>query len=790
MSNFRPNAPFVNYFFKLSPDIESGANVPNAGGTLTFYADDNRSPGGLLATYSDIFDLDNPVVNDNPLELGADGSAPLIYLQDKLYYIEEHDSSGALVRTYEHFYYPYTGGGGGGQGSDAFINYIPDGQFDFPIDFTKTGNTTGKIYDQKTAVAWSWDFLQDANTTTQNFVTFESVADEIIEGSPVNQVVLTSQNVQAGESTKEFRAVIGNVNFSQPSLGQTGQLVVALQALSKLGGAPSIGVKLEKYYGEGGSPTEIEDIADFSITAERVKYWKYFIPSSNAGKTIGDGSTLSLLFQVAPGQICQVAMTNFLCKAGSDSSIEPIYGEEGNALVAAKVWGDAVSNQLATTGLNQIYQRYGYGGVTNVINMSDTGKLFLALKTAVFPDAVRCNGDSYSVSKYNDINIPYARLYQGQPGSIGNAFGSAGDLIITANANVLTFTLAAGGREKSTYTNGTAGAAITVSSITKGLPYGVSCALEAGSSDTVVLTWVDKFVAVAPPYVVDAFAPGDSIASGLGGSDGRIGFVENLPPSTSNIGNFYETYGAFVDGGAFGAQAPGFFTVTDTTIGSAIDAAVSKIVFNKVPNQQYIPTNSNYTGTASGRVVNYYQGFFEWATDPADTYLVGVNARARAIGAGWDQGAITPGVSVSFSIDGKTGAQFAGSQTCVVPLLSTDTIAQAASKFVAAINIPFVDKVTIVSTPAASSYFLFSSDTVDYYAWFKVDAVGTDPAVASRTGVEVDISATDTTTQIATKILNALDALILSYNVPDDTNADHVPSVVPVDCLTGYFIYL
>lgn len=440
--SYRPNAPFVNYFFKLAPDPQNGANIPNAGGTLTFYADENRSPSGLLPTYSDVNPANPPVVNPNPIELGADGSAPLIYFQDRLYYIEEHDSNGALVRTYERFYYPYTNGGSGGGGGTG--NYIPDGQFIFPLDFGKSGNKPGQIYQTQTAVAWATDFIQDAITTTQNFVTFESVANETIDASPPTQIVVTSINAQAGESRKDLRVVIGDVNFSQNN-----KLSISFEGYSKIAGSPAVNLRLEKYYGVGGSDSEIIDIQSFQMTNGRTQYYidEYTLPS-NSGKTIGEGSTLGLLFQVGLGQTCTVALTNLLCCNSVGAGTRPIYPNEGLCVVAAKVVGDAIQQQLSLTTLFTIYQRYGYGGVSNIINVSDTGKLFLAVKTALFPDAVRCTGQAYKTTDYNDINIPYDRLYKGQPGSIGTTFGSTGDLIITSNTNVVTFTLGKGGREK------------------------------------------------------------------------------------------------------------------------------------------------------------------------------------------------------------------------------------------------------------------------------------------------------------------------------------------------------
>jgi len=58
------------------------------------------------------------------------------------------------------------------------------------------------------------------------------------------------------------------------------------------------------------------------------------------------------------------------------------------------------------------------------------------------------------------------------------------------------------------------------------------------------------------------------------------------------------------------------------------------------------------------------------------------------------------------------------------------------------------------------TYFLLDApDGSLYYVWFDEDADPTDPAIAGRTGVEIDYSANDTGTTIAGKIETAIHAL-------------------------------
>jgi flagellar hook-associated protein 3 len=69
-----------------------------------------------------------------------------------------------------------------------------------------------------------------------------------------------------------------------------------------------------------------------------------------------------------------------------------------------------------------------------------------------------------------------------------------------------------------------------------------------------------------------------------------------------------------------------------------------------------------------------------------------------------------------------------------------------------------------VTTGAESSlsggeYFNISSSTTDYYVWYDIDNGSTDPGVAGRTGIEVDISTGDTADQVAAATQSAIDAL-------------------------------
>ncbi len=72
-----------------------------------------------------------------------------------------------------------------------------------------------------------------------------------------------------------------------------------------------------------------------------------------------------------------------------------------------------------------------------------------------------------------------------------------------------------------------------------------------------------------------------------------------------------------------------------------------------------------------------------------------------------------------------------------------------------------VQEITSVTTLAGgaltqSGSFNISSPTTNYYVWYNVDAAGTDPAPAGRTGIEVAVLSGDSADQVAIKTVNAM----------------------------------
>lgn len=108
-----------------------------------------------------------------------------------------------------------------------------------------------------------------------------------------------------------------------------------------------------------------------------------------------------------------------------------------------------------------------------------------------------------------------------------------------------------------------------------------------------------------------------------------------------------------------------------------------------------------------------------------------------------------------------------------VDLESGDTAAIVAAKTREALNAWQITMITSIAAGSAitnSSYFNINSIntsnvSVPYYVWFNKNNTGTDPAVASSTGIVVAYTGSETATQMAQKIQVAINST--SYAVPD-----------------------
>ena len=334
----------------------------------------------------------------------------------------------------------------------------------------------------------------------------------------------------------------------------------------------------------------------------------------------------------------------------------------------------------------------------------------------------RCDGATLNVKDYTIPYVANRRLFN----EIGNTFGGSGELVVTSDGPTVKFDSAIGARQNSNYTAGDLLTKVAVTNTIVGLKTGVSAALQTATS--VRCTYVDKFTQAQ-----------DSATSTT------CGYAATTPPAV-------------------------ILSSANVTLGTPSVQAVFDVNFLSNNISDY--KTDVYTGGA------YNINKLGWQSQ---TTNVGFSVTV--------DGLLPPAFVanvINISVDGKIGGHSSGLEvTEIIPFVTSKTIAQNVQIFIDTISNPFEWTVKFNSVPAASEYFEYSSQTIDYYAWYTVDGVGVDPALAGPTGVNVIINSADTTAIVAQKTATAINDL--TFDLP--TSATHLP-VIPAGGLTKLDWYI
>ena len=673
-----------------------------------------------LDTYSDITDPANPTVNPNPLPLGSAGQCPLFYLLNQPYYIVITDSSQDLQNPIDTIdNYDPAKGTSDNQATNLNGNILANAQFAYPIEFWQTDQTPGEITNPITTVAWAWQFLQDQDTTTENTITFNNVSQEDIEGSPIFEINLTSNSPMSTEQTKDYRAFLGPVNFLA---GLTATF--AGEFINYIsGGNTSVQLLIEKNYGIGGSDSELipVDGGQFQVSDQREKKIVQFTLPTNAGKSIGLQSYVALHIRFALGQVVNIGFTNAQELSGTIDN--PTFVEVPFNQDASQIIG--ASTRLNGAGLERNYAELRYAN-GQIIPYADTGTMVIAPVNA--PQAFRlpCDGSELLISEYTN-SIPNRRLYE----VIGNTYGGSGDLIVTSSNNIIKFDSGIGAIQNSPYTAGTTNFIVT--NTIAGLKLGVSTTIT--SPMVVRMTWNDDFAPLATP-------------------PNNVGFdVGQYVPPPGALGNWFA---------AAGITTPAI-TAAVVNAGSGVAQAVVDITFVSENITDYGSKYYKSNGSQSTM-----QNFFDFAT-------ISNNTRGTAPGA--------LNQFIRFCPDGVVNGNLGGQQPLNINYSSTSSIPQLMNIFSKTVSNPFEWTVQVVLPIAASAYFTFSSISDDFYVWYKVDGIGTDPTPGG-TPVEVDISSSDDAATVAAKTAAATNNL--TFLLPDQST--DLPTIPGSPALSQWYI--
>ena len=715
------------------------------------------------------------VASSNPITLDAAGAltSPILYYPydesdnetEQLYDVIVKDDNGVTQVSITGWPYSQQISS---SSSSTDSEYIPGGQFPYPLQFYLNG-TAGLLTQSMTGVAVGWQYWTNADlTATTRRVTFSNIANEGIDGDPIHEINIISSSVSANETYSTLTSLtLGPCNLLE---GQN--ITVSLQAYAS-SGTNEVILQIVRYYGnpqEGASSEDTEDIAILTLTSTRTQYTENYTVPSLSGKTIvGSGD---FFFQISlPTQATySLHFTNISLKVGTLS--KPVYASQNGSLVNAKLVGQTIPlvNPATKIGNLGVYQDYSYLQYLEgqFIPKSLTGTYALVDINAVTPNMVVLTdvNQTLPVNGANADGVPYYNLYQ----ILGTKWGTGGNLSVSSNEAVVTFTSNIGARVHSTPTVGTTN--FTYNLVNIGLDYGLSA--EVTGSNTVEITSYDNYAANT------ANAELNFVAAESGGASYQVTLKNNYlttNPVCSNTfsTDYYYEYSSTTTSSSIHFQPAGEITSVTNQVGSSVAPWKVTLTFNRSDITAYKSYSYNTTTSpASGGLFYRYnvqnriwfnhlqfptlsdntKGTLGWSywTYGSSTYIAGSQTPTNGP------------VVIAFRVDGEVTDYYNYNDftPIFVDFDSSKTLAQNLNLFVDALNIPFEYKFTVTNTITGGQYILYSSSDTDYYAWFKVDGVGTNPSISGRTGVEVDVLSTDTATQIATKLAAAVNSFTFS----------------------------
>lgn len=119
-----------------------------------------------------------------------------------------------------------------------------------------------------------------------------------------------------------------------------------------------------------------------------------------------------------------------------------------------------------------------------------------------------------------------------------------------------------------------------------------------------------------------------------------------------------------------------------------------------------------------------------------------------------------------FKITDETDPALGGTGL-LLNLSASDTAADVTNKIVILVNGGYDSSIATVaaSSITGGTYWTFGTNTNGYYVWYKKDGAGSDPLVAGKIGIEVDILEADDAPTVASKTLLAINKKY--FAVPD-----------------------
>lgn len=705
----------LNPLYVIAPSLEmyfvdNASGLPLAGGTVNFYADDNRSNRKAVYELTGSSGNYSYVALPNPVTLSASGTFQdnsgnniLPYYWPwtgdpvsnpnptvaQLYYIEVYNANGVLQFTRQGF--PNFTAESSASSVD-YINYVPNGQFLAHYNVNPANAVPGTITAVTTPIApGGWYFEVSNNSATDvDVVTFSEFTTPPSSPPGTPHFAANVACTSIGGTPATFKYLALQFNDVNQFAGQTMQL--GFWAQSNSGSSLTVNMSQVSNFGTGtNSPSTSTTlpIGQFTITTTYgLQQIAYTFPN-NSSKVIGNAQPptdnvqiviafpLSTLFNVSitdmiiapngtnitnyavttPDQVLSQAVAGYM----------PIPAPDGSDLY--------LPLRLTAKGLD--FDHTQVGVIRSVIYSATYAA------TQSLP-AFLCDGTGYVSSAYTTLGVPQSRL---------------GSMLISDSpvANIPKY--------------GT------------GLNYATAYAYAAPTSTFRVTVNSPGVAAVAS----DSGATGFSFVNTNAGT-ATINFsaYNNIANTVLCVGNFQPPPNGAVSNGT-----SGFTTATlDYDTGLLADQFYAFTVLCVAASALANPGGAGKYFVFSNASTTFYMWFFFTnETDPAPG-----------------------GTSIKINLSNAT----------------TATAQDIANIVREAINAYQITSIKITTLPTAGTYFSFTANPIStkvYNVWYQVAGTGTAPTAPSGANIQVTLTGTETAAQAVTATLKAIDAY--QYAVPD-----------------------
>ena len=588
-------------------------------------------------------------------------------------------------------------------------NFILNAQFRLFKDSDVTFDTAD-VFD----IAYLWNF-QKSNVSGTDGVTFETFPFTLdVEGNPTYFVKYKCTSAGTAETYKDFIYIIKDVNtFEEKAL--------RFSFLAEEVSGSQVTIHFIQNFGTGGSTEVTETMASFVLTPSFTKYSSAtYIPPSIDGKTIGDGNYIQIRMRMPLNSISEVSFTNAQLNLGT--SILGFKELEYNRNVSG-----TMGALLPTPTKDDAYSQLKWDGDKFVLD-SETGKIDAYLLGDLPIGYIALDGSSYvRTDKVLTTDVTFDRLYQkwetdSSTGN-GNAFGYGSDgffpMIYAATVN---FTMT-----NSANTNN------WVDSVVAPTGFSFNQIRESQVIDvTSSLIYKPYYSASGATKEIFLFEV-KNVVDGIAG-DATLG--------TFNPGNLN-----------IKINVQGTATLPETTV-------------FRLPQLDIFLRGTNLYFTIDSSTTSYYVWFKVRGegTDPAVAGKTGILVDLET------------GELSRFEISNeiKIALEATGVFTVTFPITlqlvnSSSGVVTDATQGTTSSDVEIILQgsasqeeytyIVIPNTLTGGEYWTFDTTTTSFYVWYLIDGVGTDPAPAGKTGIEVSILSTDTQFLVSLRTKQALDNL-------------------------------